>query len=72
MRIADSDPLSAQAEVRQQSLLRRAGWSVQIDTRTQLSASRDAFLLEAELRALENGKLFFERQWHRRIERDHL
>ncbi len=68
-RIREDDPLSAHAEVRQRTLLRRREWSVRIETHTQLSATKEAFRVQAELNAYEGNELFFSRSWDESIAR---
>jgi uncharacterized protein len=67
--IAEGDPLSAAAENRQEALLRRRGWEVRIETRLRLTCTRDAYRLEAELTARENGEEAFHRTWDEAIPR---
>ena len=69
-RIGQSDPLSARAEVEQETTFRRGDWCVRVATRTRLSATREAFRLEAALEADEGGERFFERHWDEHIPRD--
>ena len=71
-RIREDDPLSARAEIVHKVVTRRAGWSIRVETRSRLSATRDAFRLEAELTARENGRTIFDRRWDRSIPRDHV
>lgn len=71
-RIRDGDPLSAEAEVRHETLFRRAGWSACVRTHARLTSTRDAFLLDAELEAFEGERRVFEREWKRSIPRDML
>ncbi len=68
-RIREDDPLSAHAEIRQRTLLRRREWSVRVETHTQLSATREAFRVQAELIAYENNERFFSRSWDESIPR---
>jgi hypothetical protein len=67
--IADDNPLSARAELVHRVALGRDGWSVEVDTRTRLSADREAFVLLAEIEAREDGRPVFTRRWDRRIPR---
>jgi uncharacterized protein len=70
--IADDDPLSAIAELQQTDAITRDAWQVRIETETQLSCTKEAFLLRAKLRAWEGESLICERVWDRSIERDLL
>jgi hypothetical protein len=71
-RIREDDPLSAQAEVLQNTRFHRGAWNVRIETRTRLSSTQDHFLLQAELRAYDGEKQVFARNWDRRVKRDLL
>jgi len=62
-RIAESDPLSAQTEVVQKTVMRRPGWSIRIECRTRLSATRDAFQFAADLEAYEGEEPVGQRSW---------
>jgi uncharacterized protein len=69
-RIGENDPLSAKAEVIQKTLLRRGPWSTRIETHTQLSATKEAFHLKAELSTYEGNDMAFSRSWDEVIARD--
>ncbi|MGH8502460.1 MAG: CocE/NonD family hydrolase [Gammaproteobacteria bacterium] len=71
-RIGEDDPQSAQAEVTQKTLLRRADWSVRIETRIRCSATQDEFRLEAGLRAYQGDAEVFRRDWDQRVKRDRV
>jgi predicted acyl esterase len=68
--ITDDDPLSATAEMRRTETIQRDGWQVRIETRMRLSCTRDAFLLQASLRAWEGVSEVCHREWDRSIPRD--
>lgn len=68
--INEDDPLSARAENVQNTVLRREDWLIKIETRTQLSATNEAFHLQAELEAFEGDACIFSRTWDRLIPRD--
>jgi putative CocE/NonD family hydrolase len=68
-RISEYDPLSAQTEIVQRMTMRRRDWSVRIESRARLSATRDAFQFSAELEALEDDELFGQRRWQLAIPR---
>ena len=58
-RIGETDPLSAKAEIIQKTLLRRGSWSTRIETHTQLSATKEAFHLKADLSTYESNELSY-------------
>ncbi|MGH7821454.1 MAG: CocE/NonD family hydrolase, partial [Candidatus Binatia bacterium] len=64
------DPLSARAEIEQETRLSRGGWSARVETRTAFRATRETFELHAELRAFEGESAVFERIWDQSIPRD--
>ena len=68
--IKDDDPLSATAEMQRTETIRRDAWQVRIETRMRLSCTRDAFLLQASLRAWEGADEVCRREWDRSIPRD--
>jgi hypothetical protein len=68
-RISEYDPLSAQTEIVQRTTMRRKGWSVRIESRTRLSATREAFQFSAELEAFEDDEPFGQRSWRLSIPR---
>ncbi|HSR68331.1 MAG TPA: CocE/NonD family hydrolase [Acidobacteriota bacterium] len=69
-RIADHDPLSAQAEVEQSTSFRRGDWSVRLRLQTRLCCTKTHFRIEARLEALEGEETVFQRQWDEQIPRD--
>lgn len=69
-RIGEADPLSARAEIIQKTLLRRGTWSTRIETHTQLSATKEAFHLKADLSTYEGNELTFSRSWNEIIARE--
>ncbi len=68
--LSDDDPLSAVAEMRRSETISRDAWQVRIETAIRLSCTRDAFLLQATLRAWEGAREVCHRQWDRSIRRD--
>jgi putative CocE/NonD family hydrolase len=68
--ITDDDPLSATAEMQRTETIQRDAWQVRIETRMRLSCTRDAFLLQASLRAWEGASEVCHREWDRSIPRD--
>jgi hypothetical protein len=69
-RVAEDDPLSAQAEVVHKTLFHRGAWNVRVETRAKLSSTRDHFLLQAEVKAYEGEEQVFARNWDQRVKRD--
>ena len=69
-RIGQTDPAAAEAEFVLVTRLRRGAWSVRIETRTQLRATPDEFLLTATVRAFEGETSTYERSWDMAIPRD--
>ena len=68
-RISEYDPLSAQTEIVQRMTMRRKDWSVRIESRARLSATRDSFQFGAELEAFEDDEPFGQRSWQLTIPR---
>jgi len=70
--VEENDPLSAVAELQRTQTMSREAWQIRIETRMRLSCTRDAFLLEASLRACEGEQEVCRRDWDRVIARDFL
>lgn len=68
--IVETDPLSARAEVTQQTTLRRGEWSIRVESEAQLSTTATAFRIVAKLTAFESDERVFERAWDEEIPRD--
>ena len=68
-RIRVNDPLSARTTIDQQVEMRRAGWEVRIETATALAAERAHLRFTGALRAHEDGRQVFQREWDERIPR---
>jgi hypothetical protein len=66
------DPLSAVAELQRTVTMSRDAWQIRIETQMRLSCTRDAFLLQASLRAWEGANEVCHRDWDRSIARDFL
>jgi uncharacterized protein len=49
--------------------MRRKEWSVRIESRTRLTATRDAFQFSADLEAFEDDEPFGQRNWQLTIPR---
>lgn len=69
-RIGEVDPLSARAEVVQITIFKRGTWMVRIEIDTCLSASAEAFQLQANLHAYEGDMLLLSKKWNRAVPRD--
>jgi hypothetical protein len=67
--ITERRPLSARAEIAQKTLFRRGSWSVRLETRLAMSATADAFVLNATLAAYEDQACVFTREWHDTVSR---
>lgn len=68
-RIGERDPLSARGEIVQDFMLRRNGWSVRVQVRNRIHATRDTFQFHANLDAYEGVDLIFSRNWDLTIPR---
>ena len=68
-RISEYDPLSAQTEVIQRTTMKRTDWSVRIECRTRLIATRTTFQFSADLEAFEGDLPFAHREWQVAIPR---
>jgi hypothetical protein len=63
------DPLSATAEVVQRTELRGGAFGVRVEVRSRLSATREAFHYEADVRAEEVGAEVVTRRFDLRVKR---
>jgi uncharacterized protein len=70
--VEEDDPLSAVAELQRTQTMARGAWQIRIETQMRLSCTRDAFLLQASLRAWEGANEVCHRDWDRSIARDFL
>jgi hypothetical protein len=70
--IEGDDLLSAVAEVWRSETISRDAWRIQIETLTRLSCTKDAFLLQANLRAHEGTQEVCHREWNCTIPRDFM
>ena len=68
--IKDDDPISAVAEMRRSETRRRGDWQVRWEVSMRLTSARDAFRLQADLRAWEGEEQVCRREWDRAIPRD--
>jgi uncharacterized protein len=69
-RIKGDDPLAADNLIHWTMRRSRGDWQVRIETRTRMRATREDFLIDAELDAYEGGQRVFCRNWHAMIPRD--
>jgi hypothetical protein len=69
-RIRSDDPLSADNLIHWTTRRARGDWRTRVETRTRMRASRDQFLIDAELDAYEGERRVFSRSWHAEIPRD--
>jgi hypothetical protein len=68
--LVGNDPLSAVAEMSRSTTLAREDWQVRIEATMRMSCSRDAFHLQASIRAFEGATDVRHRTWDRTIKRD--
>jgi hypothetical protein len=71
-RINDDDPLTAQSELRRTQTVQRGSWRARMELVTRVSATREAFRVQARLLAHEGDTLVRERTWDETIQRDFL
>ena len=64
------DPLSARGEIAGTVRLERGDWQVETRTQTRLTATAEAFRIEATLEALEGDACVWEQSWDRTVPRD--
>ncbi|NIR29999.1 MAG: CocE/NonD family hydrolase [Gammaproteobacteria bacterium] len=69
-RIGEYNPLSAHNEITQRTRFKRGEWSIRIESRVRMWATRDTFRLQAELDAYESGARVFARSWDESVPRD--
>jgi hypothetical protein len=68
-RIHPTDPLRAEAAMRQRTELSRGAWSVAVETEVRIACTRADFLVQARLAAWEGGASVCERRWDERVPR---
>jgi uncharacterized protein len=69
-RIRSDDPLSADNVIHWTTRRARGDWQVRVESHTRMRASREQFLIDAELDAYEGERRVFSRSWHAEIPRD--
>jgi len=70
--VQEDDPLSAVAELGRTQTMSREAWQIKIETRMRLSCTRNAFLLQASLRAWESANAVCHREWDSSIPREFI
>ena len=70
MSISEDDPLAAETEMRITCTMARADWRVEVEARTRVEGSAEAFRLRADLDVHENGTRVHCRTWDLSIPRD--
>jgi hypothetical protein len=68
--IREGDPLSAAVFTERRMGRRRAGWDVAVQTRSEMTADEESFLINDVLEAFEDGRRVFVKAWTRRVSRD--
>lgn len=68
-RINDQDPQSAKAQTEQKTLMKRHGWSIRIECRTELTADASSFRIKATLEAFDGDELVALRSWDEHVPR---
>ena len=68
--IAESEPLSATAEILHDTVFRRDSWSTRVRTRTRMVSDSRDFHMEAELEAFEGDRRVYFRTWSMSLPRD--
>lgn len=67
--IVEHDPISAASRFRWQRTMARGDWQVQIDAEVSLRTDVTHFLVNANLKATENGSEVFSKQWESKVPR---
>ena len=68
--IRDGDPTSARTDCREVYEMGRGDWRVRIETRLEMSCTKQHFIYEAEVKAYEGDKLVSSRSWDSKHARD--
>jgi hypothetical protein len=69
-RIRSDDPLSADNLIHWTTRRARGEWRTRVESRTRMRATREHFLIDAELDAYEGDRRVFSRSWRAEIPRD--
>ena len=70
MAITEGDPLSAETEMAVRTSMGRDGFQIRIDARTRLRATKDTFILTADLDVWEGKERVLAKNWNCLIPRD--
>jgi predicted acyl esterase len=70
MAITEGDPLSAESEANFASGMSRGDFNIRIEARTRLRATRDTFILTADLDVWEGEERILAKSWNSAIPRD--
>lgn len=70
--IHPNEPTSARIDTLSNRHFARGQWSVRTETNVSMSASVDAFRIDASLKAYEGSECVFTRKWSKEVPRDHV
>jgi predicted acyl esterase len=70
--IGASDPLSAKAAITAHAMLQRKSWTAAVRATVELQATKDSFIVTAQLTANEGNAEIIARTWEEKIARDLL
>lgn len=70
--IINDSPDTATGEIRTETILERDSWKIRTTTYTKLTSDPEYFYIHAELDAYEDDHRIFSRNWHEKIQRDHV
>lgn len=68
--IHPEDPLCARFRDRQFHDLKRKGWDIHVETDTEMTCTKDSFILTGKLDAYENGQRVASRNWRETFRRE--
>ena len=68
--IATSDPFSGRAAITARAMLRRKSWTVEVRAAVELRATKDSFIVTAQLTANDGITEVIARNWDEKIARD--
>ena len=72
MSITDDDPLSAETAMVFENRIGRGDFQVRIEARTRLRATKETFVLTADLDVWEGDERIMAKSWNCPIPRDHI
>ncbi|MDX8542063.1 peptidase S15, partial [Mesorhizobium abyssinicae] len=67
--ILDHDPTSAKIDAQKIAAYKRADWDCRVESRLQVSATKDDFLFVGQIKAFEHDAEVFTKTWNRTIPR---